>query len=133
MKKNVFFVFFSLLLNLYLFFSQFFNQRKAYFLMGFPFTIKRAPGTVYYWEKNDWYRKSGYRIPIDSYLILQWICLIILDIGFFCFLVHFTTIYENTNIKAITETTFEALHQGWNQINSSYIDPLSTWNCTISF
>jgi hypothetical protein len=101
--------------------------------MGFPFTIKRSPGTVFYWEKNDWYRKNGYKIPLDSYLIMQWVCLITLDIGFFCFLVHFITVYENVSIPPTIDTTFENLYEGLNQADNIYISPFSTWSCKISF
>lgn len=100
--------------------------------MGFPFQFKRTPGTSY-WEKNDWYRRHGYRLPIDVYMIMQWVCLIILDVGFFCFLVHFITVYEKLDTQPILDTTFENLNPALTQANNSYINPYTTWGCKISF
>ncbi|KAI8077152.1 hypothetical protein BDF21DRAFT_58308 [Thamnidium elegans] len=93
--------------------------------MGFPFFIKKAPGTSFHWEKNDWYRKHGYNLPLDSYLIMQWTCLFILDISFFCFLTHFLTVYENVE----TALDFESLKLTLLHIDQVYINPYSTWSC----
>ncbi|KAG2210253.1 hypothetical protein INT47_003238 [Mucor saturninus] len=100
--------------------------------MGFPFKFKRTPGTVFYWEKNDWSRKNGYRLPIDVYMIMQWVCLITLDLGFFCFLIHFLTVYENVNLPPILETTFENLNPSLLQANNAYISPYTTWASTMN-
>lgn len=98
--------------------------------MGFPFSIiKRAPGIVYTWEKNDWARRHGYQMPIDLYLILQWVCLLLLDLGFFGFLVYFTT-----KSTSETETTLEALLKELPPVfDNSYSDSFSSWSCKISF
>lgn len=101
--------------------------------MGFPFKFKRTPGTVFYWEKNDWSRKNGYRLPIDVYMIMQWVCLITLDLGFFCFLIHFLTVYENMHLPPILDATFENLNPSIIQANNAYINPYTTWACKISF
>jgi hypothetical protein len=101
--------------------------------MRFPFTIKRAPGLVYAWDRNDWFRRHGYQMPIDSYLILQWTCLILLDAGFFLFLVYFTTEYGNISISPTKETTIENLKLGYILLKNSYIEPFDTWTCKISF
>ncbi|KAI8979181.1 DHHC palmitoyltransferase-domain-containing protein [Mycotypha africana] len=41
------------------------------------------------WDSNTWSRRHGYQLPIDQYLIAQWICLLLIDTSFFCFLIHF--------------------------------------------
>ncbi|OAD05745.1 hypothetical protein MUCCIDRAFT_106302 [Mucor lusitanicus CBS 277.49] len=93
--------------------------------MGFPFTIiKRAPGIVYTWEKNDWSRRHGYQMPIDLYLVMQWMCLLLLDSGFFCFLIYFATARP-----ASSETTLEAL---LNDLPPTDDNPYTTWSCLTS-
>ncbi|CAO3651137.1 unnamed protein product [Mucor fragilis] len=97
--------------------------------MGFPFTIiKKAPGIVYTWEKNDWSRRHGYQMPIDLYLVMQWICLLLLDSGFFCFLIYFTTTRSATT--ASDGATLEAL---LNNLPPTTDSPYATWSCKISF
>ncbi|KAI9487557.1 MAG: DHHC palmitoyltransferase-domain-containing protein [Benjaminiella poitrasii] len=101
--------------------------------MGFLsfFNIKRAPGVVYAWEENDWYRKHGYQIPLDSYLILQWVCLILLDGGFFFFLVSFTTEYNNAAI--VKDMTMKGVYENWNSLGSSSTISITSWKCTVMF
>ncbi|CEP11423.1 hypothetical protein [Parasitella parasitica] len=94
--------------------------------MAFSFSlIQRAPGIVYTWEKNDWSRRHGYQMPIDMYLMLQWICLLLLDSGFFCFLIYFTT----RTSSAETELALEALLKELPQ--NTVDDPLSSWSSKI--
>ncbi|KAI8647121.1 DHHC palmitoyltransferase-domain-containing protein [Parasitella parasitica] len=94
--------------------------------MGFPFSLmKRAPGVVYTWEKNDWSRRHGYQMPIDMYLILQWICLLLLDSGFFCFLIYFTTRTSSAEAELPLEVLLKELPQ------TTVNDPLSSWNSKI--
>lgn len=101
--------------------------------MQFPFAIKRAPGIVYAWDRNDWFRRHGYQMPIDSYLFLQWICLILLDAGFFLFLVYFTTEYASIGGNSTEEAKVETLKIGYILLKKSYINPFDTWTCKISF
>ncbi|GAA5802238.1 hypothetical protein HPULCUR_007701 [Helicostylum pulchrum] len=98
--------------------------------MGFPSFIKKTPGTTFPWEKNEWYRKHGYNLPFDTYLILQWTCLFILDITFFCFLTHFLTVYDNVETPVLLD--FENLQLTLLQIEKkAYINPYTTWSCLL--
>lgn len=50
------------------------------------FTLKTNSA---FWDRNEWFRRHGYHRPFDNYLFLQWLASGIVDIGFFCFLIHF--------------------------------------------
>lgn len=101
--------------------------------MGFPFTLKKASVAEYYWEKNDWYRKNGYSLPLNMYLFAQWVCLITFDLGFFCFLVNF--LIEDTNDTRLgeNELSIEYLQQTLSDAQVIQVDPFSTRSCIISF
>lgn len=96
--------------------------------MVFPIQMKRSPGTVYAWEKNDWSRRHGYQLPIDSYLLLQWLCLLLLDAAFFCYLIHFLAQYQLTATPSI-----ENLLVNYNEMNMQYVNPFQLSSCKISF
>lgn len=101
--------------------------------MGFSFLFKRDKDTVYYWEKNDWYRKHGYNLPFNLYLIMQWVFFVLFDFGFFYFLINFSIVYENNSNLTTSEMPIENLYQKWKDANAIQIDPFSTWSCKISF
>ncbi|KAI8082523.1 DHHC palmitoyltransferase-domain-containing protein [Gilbertella persicaria] len=93
-----------------------------------PF-FQRAPGTVYFWEQNEWSRRHGYQFPIDAYLITQWLSLIGLDVGFFLFLIYFLP--QDVSFEKPTEITPDNLDDIWTQFNRQHRDPLSSWECKI--
>ncbi|KAI9282580.1 hypothetical protein BY458DRAFT_125361 [Sporodiniella umbellata] len=69
-----------------------------------------------YWEKNDWYRKHGYSLPLDTYFLIQWTSLLLLDFAFFGFLTRFIT---NNSAQATLEETYthwvpESIWETWN-------------------
>lgn len=115
LKKNLFFFFLILL----------------FFVcacMGLPLLIRKPPGTLFSWEKNEWYRKHGYNLPFDTFLISQWTCLFILDASFFYFLTHFLTVYENVESPSLD---FESLKLTLSQIEQGYINPYTTWSSIV--
>lgn len=91
----------------------------------FSFSFRRNNNlTEIYWEKNDWYRKHGYSLPLDTYFILQWISLIILDICFFGFLAQFVSSYESHH---------DTIKAEWNEFQNWVENPLMTWNTLVMF
>lgn len=96
--------------------------------MGLPLLIRKPPGTLFSWEKNEWYRKHGYNLPFDTFLISQWTCLFILDASFFYFLTHFLTVYENVEPPSLD---FESLKLTLSQIEQGYINPYTTWSSVV--
>ncbi|KAI8985814.1 DHHC palmitoyltransferase-domain-containing protein [Pilobolus umbonatus] len=78
-------------------------------------------------ESNEWSRRHGYHSPIDSYLIMQWVCLIILDLGYFCFLLHFTTIEDTTLDGDVIPSVEQLEAEGTHNI----VNPYSSWTCYV--
>jgi hypothetical protein len=101
-----------------------------------PLFNRRSQNTSFYWEKNDWFRRHGYQLPLDTYLLMQWLCLFMLDIAFLYFLAYFISddkiAYKNTS--KITTLTFQQITQEWDSYSLAFpINDRSTWSCIISF
>ncbi|KAI8887532.1 zf-DHHC-domain-containing protein [Backusella circina FSU 941] len=99
-----------------------------------PLFNRRSQSTSFYWEKNDWFRRHGYQLPLDTYLLTQWLCLFILDIAFLYFLVYFISddkvAYKNTS--KITTLTFQQIAEEWDNYSIAFpINDRSTWSCII--
>ncbi|KAI8069587.1 DHHC palmitoyltransferase-domain-containing protein [Gongronella butleri] len=60
-------------------------------LSWIPIRRSRSAYTTAYWEQNEWSRRHGYQFPLDTYLVMQWVVAVLLDIFFYCFLVFFIT------------------------------------------
>ncbi|KAI8380665.1 DHHC palmitoyltransferase-domain-containing protein [Choanephora cucurbitarum] len=94
----------------------------------FPF-FQRAPGMSYSWEKNNWSRRHGYHLPIDTYMMTQWLCLIGLDVGFFCYLLYFLP--PKTALVVPDEITSDNLNDIWTRFSQLRFDPLHSVECKI--
>ncbi|KAF7731411.1 hypothetical protein EC973_000219 [Apophysomyces ossiformis] len=82
-----------------------------------------------FWEQNEWYRQHGYQTPIDPYLILQWVCSILLDIAFFCYLGEFVSDIPATDYEEIQQLlTYWSLADDSVAIQSTSSWPLAAWS-----
>ncbi|KAI8333232.1 DHHC palmitoyltransferase-domain-containing protein [Blakeslea trispora] len=94
----------------------------------FPF-FQRAPGITYSWEKNSWSRRHGYQLPIDIFMITQWLCLIGLDVGFFCYLLYFLP--PKTIVEGPDKITSDNLNDIWDRFSQLQFDPFHSIECKI--
>ncbi|KAI9259515.1 hypothetical protein BDA99DRAFT_560940 [Phascolomyces articulosus] len=99
-------------------------------ILRIPFTRSAYTGnTIPPWEQNEWYRSHGYEFPLDTYLLLQWIAGVIVDVGFFGFMYYFI------NDQPISDTT-HTLVKAWNseQETTQVVQwPWAAWSWKISF
>ncbi|KAI8150116.1 DHHC palmitoyltransferase-domain-containing protein [Fennellomyces sp. T-0311] len=97
-------------------------------ILRIPFTRSAYTGnTTPPWEHNDWFRSNGYELPLDTYLMLQWIAGLTVDVGFFGFLYYFI------NGQPIADTTNE-LVTAWNpeaEAGEAVTWPWSAWSWKI--
>ncbi|RUS27929.1 hypothetical protein BC938DRAFT_482558, partial [Jimgerdemannia flammicorona] len=58
-------------------------------LKSYLFPFNDLVNGYYFWERNDWSRRHGCHAPWDSWFLLQSVCLVVVDLGFYCFLAEF--------------------------------------------
>ena len=81
------------------------------------------------WEQNEWFRSHGYELPLDTYLLLQWIAAVVVDIGFFGFMYYFI------NDEPISDVTNTLVNEWYPEQGSTQIIqwPWAAWSWQISF
>ncbi|KAL0090404.1 DHHC palmitoyltransferase-domain-containing protein [Phycomyces blakesleeanus] len=79
---------------------------------------------ISFWERNEWHRRHGYHLPVDFYLLSQWICSFLLDIGFFYFLNFFTADLSASELVIARKLTTD-----WDLDDQSNPTEWSQWPC----